>query len=407
MTVKLYYRDSSIREFEAAVLETGVDEAGTPYAVLDQTAFYPTGGGQPHDTGFLSGIPVVDVEERNGRVIHWLASPLPSGEVRVHGEIDWQRRFDHMQQHAGQHLLSAAFETLYEAETFGFHMGQEVVTVDIARHPILPADIRAVEDMVNRIIFDNRPISCNFVTSEELASIPLRKPPSVSDNIRIVSVADFDNSPCGGTHPRHTGEIGLVKVLRWEKYKTGTRVEFVCGWRAVRAMEQKQQILRELGRMLGTGETDLAATLAKWQTDRKELERRLQESQQIVLENEANRLKQESSTIGALHVSSRVYEDRSMQELQRLAGLVTANDTKRIVLLAGSGDKINLVFAKTQDASLAMNELLASVLHLINGKGGGNASIAQGGGTGSSDGISDPQLLLEEALRQIRRQIEP
>lgn len=403
MTNKLYYQDPYLREFEAIVLETGVDGKGVPYAVLDHTAFYPTGGGQPYDTGTIAGIPVINVEDTDGKVVHQLAAPLPSDAVRVQCAIDWQRRFDHMQQHSGQHLLSAAFETLYDAETFGFHMGQEVVTVDIARHPILPEEIRKVEEQVNRIIFDNRPISAKFVTAQELASIPLRKPPSVTENIRIVTVADFDYSPCGGTHPAQTGEIGLVKVLRWEKYKSGTRVEFVCGWRAIGAFDQKQQILRELNRLLGTGDSDLVQSLTKLQQDRKELERNLQESQQALAEHEAARLRNESDSVGDLRVSMAVYTNRSMQDLQRLAGLVTANEMNRVILLADGGEKINLVFAKTQDVRLSMVELLKSVLPLIDGKGGGNASIAQGGGNGNGD----PNTLLQETIRRIKQPHHP
>ncbi|WP_018131227.1 alanine--tRNA ligase [Effusibacillus pohliae] len=280
-------------------------------------------------------------------------------------------------------------------------MGKEVVTVDIARHPLLPEEVAAVEKLVNRVIFENRPITAAFVEPEEAKRLPLRKPPSVTENIRIVTVADFDHSPCGGTHPARTGEIGFVKVLAWEKYKAGTRIEFVCGGRAVAAMDRKQQILRELGRLLGTGESELYASAAKLMNDRKELERSLQETKQTLLQHEAEQLRNQAQLVGSLLVSAAVYENRPMQELQRLAGFVTAA-ANRVALLASAGDKTNLVFAKANDVNLSMVSLLRAVLPLVNGKGGGNDSIAQGGGAGTGN----PQTVLEQALHLLTEQTE-
>lgn len=402
MTIKLYYEDVYRKNFKASVLETAVDAEGTPYAVLDQTAFYPTGGGQPCDWGTLSGIPVINVEEADGKILHKLERALPADLIQVDGEINWQRRFDHMQQHSGQHLLSATFETLYDAETFGFHMGQEVVTVDIMRHPILPEEITAVEAMVNQIIFENRPITAKFVEPEDLQTLPLRKPPSVSENIRIVTVADFDYSPCGGTHPGQTGEIGLVKVLSWEKHKAGSRVEFVCGWRTIRSLDKKQNILRELGKLLGTGEADLAASIAKQLEDRKESERKLQEALQTLMEHEADDLREHAQKIGDFRVSIGVFQNRSMQELQRLTSMITSH-SNRISLLASVGEKTNLVFARTSDLTISMFDLLKAVLPMIDGKGGGNPAVAQGGGNATGS----PQFLLEEAVRILRKQTQP
>jgi alanyl-tRNA synthetase len=209
-------------------------------------------------------------------------------------------------------------------------------------------------------------------------------------------VEGFDWSPCGGTHPHRTGEIGIVKVLHWEKYKSGTRIEFVCGHRALSAIDNKQQILRELVRVFGTGETELAATASKLLQDRKELERNLQEAKQQLLQHEAHTLKEHAKLVDYLRVTAEAFEDRSMQELQRLAGLLTATPN-RIALLASVGDKTNLVFAKSEDVELSMVDLLRNVLPLIDGKGGGNASIAQGGGNATGN----PRYLLDEALRHI------
>lgn len=401
MTARLFYDNPYLQSFEASVIEMGTDTDHMPFVILDRTAFYPTGGGQPCDTGTLSGVEVLEVEESEGRIIHKLAQPLPSDTSQVEGKVDWQQRFDHMQQHAGQHLLSAAFEQLYDAETFGFHMGKETVTVDIARFPVSPIEIAAVEQLVNQIIFDNRSITAAFIDPAEISRLPLRKPPSVTENIRIVAVDDFDYSPCGGTHPSRTGAIGLVKVLAWEKYKAGTRVEFVCGSRAVAAMDKKQQLLRELGRLLGTGDNELFASASRLFHDRKELERTLQDAKQSLLEYEARELLERTRQVGSLRITLEVFENRTIQELQRLAGLLTKTPD-RVALLASGGDKTSLVFAKGEKVSVSMTDLLKSVLPLIDGKGGGNASLAQGGGNASGN----PRYLLDEALRLLTVQIE-
>lgn len=400
MTIKLFYQDAYMTAFEASVVETGTEASGVPYAVLDQTAFYPTGGGQPCDLGTISGIRVVDVEEMNGRIVHRLEHAFPAGRTQVTGEIDWLRRFDHMQNHTGQHLLSAAFEELYDAETFGFHMGKEVITVDIAKYPIAVEEMATVEQLVNRIINENRLVTARFIEPEELKLLPLRKPPKVTENIRIVTVDNFDYSPCGGTHPAHTGEIGSVKVMSWEKYKTGTRVEFVCGNRALAAFDRKQQILRELGRLFGTGENDLTVSAAKILADRKELERSVNELKQSLLEYESQKLKESVRLVKHLRVSVESLENRTMQELQRLAALLTSN-ANRAALLASAGEKTNLVFAKSEDVEVSMVDLLKAVLPMIDGKGGGNTSIAQGGGNATGD----PRYLLEEALRLLSERL--
>lgn len=401
MTIKLYYEDAYLRSFESAVLHAGTEPDGVPYAILEQTAFYPTGGGQPCDLGTLSGIPVTDVQEVGGQIIHRLASPLPDGMQQVRGEIDWSRRFDHMQQHTGQHILSAAFEDIYNAETFGFHMGRETVTVDIHKFPLSESDIQAVEQLANRIVFENRPVTAAFVTTEELARVPLRKPPKVTENIRIVTVQDFDYSACGGTHPNHTAEIGLIKVLAWEKHKAGTRVEFVCGNRVLHAMDRKQQILRELGRLFGTGENELADSAGKMIEDRRELTKALQENRKQLLVHEAKELIDQAQRVKDIRVSVAALEDRSMQELQQLAGIITGTSGHRIALLASSGTKTNLVFAKGNDVELSMAELLKAVLPLIDGKGGGNASLAQGGGSATGN----PLYLLQEAIRVMKERL--
>jgi alanyl-tRNA synthetase len=234
-----------------------------------------------------------------------------------------------------------------------------------------------------------------------LALVPLRKPPTVTENIRIVTVEDFDYSACGGTHPRRTGEIGFIKVLSWEKHKSGTRLEFVCGNRALQAMDRKQQILRELGRLFGTGENELAESAAKVLDDRRELTKALQEGRKQLLEHEAKELIEHTQKVQDVRICLAAFDERPMQELQLLASMITGASPHRIALLASSGEKTNLVFGKSTDIELSMVDLLKAVLPLIDGKGGGNASIAQGGGSATGN----PLYLLQEAMRLIKEKL--
>ncbi|PWK13922.1 alanyl-tRNA editing protein [Tumebacillus permanentifrigoris] len=408
MTGKLYYDDPYLRRFTATVTESGVDANGMPYVVLDRTAYYPTGGGQPSDQGTLNGLHVVDVEEVAGQVRHRLArgvdlETLPVGTT-VEGEIEWERRFDHMQQHTGQHILSAAFEELYNGATVGFHLGREVVTVDIALPDLSPVIIEAVEALANRIVFENRPIDARFVAPEELAALPLRKAPSVTENIRIVTIRDFDYSPCGGTHPARTGEVGPIKLLGYERYKGNVRIQFVCGWRTLKAMTEKQQILRQLSRHLTSGEGELPDKIERLLTERKELERSLQDMKQQFLFAEAETWLDAALSKRGILLVARTFEERPMQELQRLAQRMAELEPSVVVLLVSAGAKLQLVFSRGTAVGLDMSNVLKSVLPLINGKGGGSPTLAQGGGVtelSAHEVLDDALQKLEIELVQI------
>ena len=213
-TERLYRENSYAADFTARVKRQMQTGKGFE-VVLDRTAFYPAGGGQPCDTGWLNGIPVVDVEEREGYVVHILKQRLESCSVT--GKIDWKRRFDHMQQHAGQHVLSACFEKIAGAGTVGFHLGSQFVYIELNRTDLTGDLVARAEELANRTVFDNLLIKTYTVEPEDLKGLPLRKPPTVTRDIRIVEIDGFDYSPCGGTHPSHTGCIGLIKVRRWER----------------------------------------------------------------------------------------------------------------------------------------------------------------------------------------------
>ncbi|WP_047152775.1 serine-tRNA(Ala) deacylase AlaX [Aneurinibacillus tyrosinisolvens] len=401
MKDKLYYEDPYKKEFTASILRQGTERDGTPFVVLTQTAFYPTGGGQPCDLGTLSGIDVIDVEEIEGEIRHRLRGALPEDKSEIAGKIDWQRRFDHMQQHTGQHILSAAFEQLYDAATVGFHLGRETVTVDIALPELSREQAEAVEQLANSIVFENRDIIARFVEPQELAQLPLRKPPSVSENVRIVMIADFDYSPCGGTHPSRTGEVGPIKILTWERYKNNNRIEFVCGARTIREMNKKQMILRDASRLLTSGEAELADNVTRLLTERKELERSLLEARGKLFEYEAGELVEAAPLNAGIHLVTKTFTDRTMQDLQKLANHVTSIKPNTVALFAGYGDKTQLVFARGSAVPIAMNNLLKETLPLIDGKGGGNPNVAQGGGNMSvsaGDVVAYAERILKESL---------
>ncbi|WP_255298317.1 alanyl-tRNA editing protein [Brevibacillus dissolubilis] len=399
---KLYYRDAYLQSCETTIVEHGTDAAGTPYVVLAETVFYPTGGGQPCDLGTINGVEVIDVEEVDDKILHKLAQPLTAGEGKAVCQIDWQRRFDHMQQHNGQHILSAAFAELYQAETFGFHLGRETVTVDIMTEVLTDEMVQRVGELANSVVFDNREITARFVDPQELATLPLRKAPTVSENIRIVTIPDFDYNPCGGTHPKRTGEVGPILILGWERNKGGMRIEFVCGNRAIRAIYDKQRTLRELSRQLNSSESEMLNSLDRIITEQKETSHALQQAKGQLLEQEAARLVASAVAKQDYRIVSTVQPGLTMQELQKMSQIITAADPKAIALLAASGDKTQLVFARGTEVSIPMNALLKETLTVIDGKGGGKPESAQGGGQATVPA----EEVLAHALGLLERQIQ-
>ncbi|MBT2695189.1 alanyl-tRNA editing protein [Bacillus sp. ISL-55] len=376
MENKLYYHDAYMKKFSAELTAQKEDESGRIYAVLSQTAFYPTGGGQPFDTGFLNGIEVVDVEEVDGEIRHYTKEKLTAGNP-VEGAIDWERRFDHMQQHAGQHILSASFEDLYGYKTVSFHLGKDTLTIDLDTENLSTDEAAKVEGLANQVILENRPIVTKWVDEEELKQYRLRKELSVSDNIRLVIIPDFDYNGCGGTHPNSTAEVGSLKILGWERQKKMMRVEFVCGKRVLNKLGQKHEVIKELTAQLNAPEQDLSAAVNRLLGQKKELEKSIEEMKSQLLEFEANKI------IGSVtsDIASSVYQDRSIQELQNLARLLVSNAEDKVFLLASENDdKLQFVLAKGKKAEGNLKEWSKHALSLIDGKGGGNETLVQGGG---------------------------
>jgi alanyl-tRNA synthetase len=257
-TKRLYYTDCYLREFEAQIVAAEQTQRGFR-VVLEQTAFYPESGGQPSDRGTLEGFQVLDVTDEGEAVVHWLDGKLAPG--RVKGLVDWTRRFDHMQQHTGQHVLSAAFERTGHYRTVSFHLGAEVSSIDLDSDRLAERQLEEAEDVANRVAFEDRPVRISFRPAEEANRLELRKPTEREGDVRLIEIEGFDLSACGGTHVSRTGAIGIIAVRRFERMKGLTRVEFLCGRRALLAARRDYRLLTESARLFSGATADLPALI--------------------------------------------------------------------------------------------------------------------------------------------------
>lgn len=374
ITERLYFADAYLTEFSANVVARA-DRGGRPAVALDQSAFYPEGGGQPADAGTLGGVAVLDVQAEDGVVWHTLAAPL-AGEV-VRGEVDWARRFDHMQQHHGQHLLSAAFERLLGLKTVSFHLGAASATIDLAAGALAAEQVAAVEDLTNQVIWEDRPVLARFVSAEELARLPLRKPPQVDGPVRVVSVPDFDNSACGGTHPRATGGVGLAHIRRWERRADVVRVEFLCGGRAARDLRWKNAAIGRMAGALSVGAEEVEAAAARVREAEERARKRLEQAGERLIGYEAQELIARAELVGIVRVVRQAYADRGLEDVRALAKTISAGGC--VALLGLRAEKTQLIFARAEGLALDCGRLLRDTLAGFGGRGGGQPTLAQGG----------------------------
>jgi len=380
MTVRQYYNHSYRKQFKANVVEhLWLDHK--PAVILDTTCFYPSSGGQPHDLGAIQGIMVTDVavRESDQQIIHTLTEKLE--QIAVVGEIDWPRRFDHMQQHSGQHILSQAFLLVAGAETVSFHLSQEASTLDLAVDQ-LPIDIiYEAELLANRILWENRLVQIKYISPAEAYSLPLRKTPDrFGDKLRLIEIQDFDLSACGGTHVARTGEVGLVKVTRTERRANGFRIEFRCGQRALQDYDMKSRVVSQLMAELTTAAGDLTGSVQRLREQSKTANRQLKRQSKQLITLESTKLYQEGSPIGSTILVSTVFENRDPAELRTLAkNLVRTEST--IAFLGSAGSKSQLVFAAANNIQVKMDTALSLALpEIAQATGGGSAKFAQGGG---------------------------
>ena len=374
-------------EFDAQLVRTFSGEQGLLGVILDRTCFYPTGGGQPCDLGHLDGREVLNVEERDGDVVHWVQGVVHGPSV--HGKVLWGRRFDHMQQHTGQHILSAAFEKLFGAATVGFHLGEESCTIDLDRPSWELEELHAVEDLANQAVYSDHPIIARFVMAEELSALLLRKPPHVDHDIRIVEVPELDLIPCGGTHCARSGEVGSIVVRRWERRGQETRVEFLCGWRALRDYRWKNAAVTEMAHSFSVKDQELPGAIQRLADEAAESRRQVSRLQEVALGYEAEALVAAAPRWRDSAIVVEAYPDRDPQEVRRLA-LRLSQGTATVILLGTGGVQARLFFARTPDLAMDMSSVLKETCQAVGGSGGGASHFAQGGGL--------PGVRLSEAL---------
>jgi alanyl-tRNA synthetase len=382
MTERLYYADSYCRKFTARVRAlTRLPDGGRTGVVLDRTAFYPTSGGQPHDTGVLGGFPVVDVVEDGEDVLHVLedtegaaASTLAVGR-EIEGVVDWDRRYDHMQQHTAQHILSAAFLRVLGAGTLSVHLGGSC-TLDLDVPGLAPEDVRRVEEDALRVVFDDRPVAVRCVEAGDPAARGLRRPVGRPGPLRLVEVEGYDLSACGGTHVRQSGEVGILLVRRWERVRGHVRVEFLAGWRAVRDYRAKHDLVARWSRRLGVRDQDLDGALDRLVGEGQDRDRALQGARRRLAAYEAQALLAGAPSVGPYKVLRLEFPQRDPEEIRLLLRELTTREP--CLVLAGVPEAGRVYCARSAGDGPDAAALLSRASASVGGRAGGTAQMAQG-----------------------------
>lgn len=376
MTERLYYREPYRKTFDGTVVNVETLH-GRRCVTLDQTAFYPTSGGQPNDTGTLGGAAVTDVIDcEDGTIAHVISGTLKTGEV-ITGEIDWVRRFDHMQQHTGQHVLSAAFDRLFGVRTESFHMGQQSATIDLARE-VTAAEVAKAEDDANRVVWEDRPVSIRFATAEEAAAMGMRKESGRTGTLRLIDVQDYDLSACGGTHVERTGAIGTIAIGGWEKLRGGSRVEFLCGNRVVHRFRLWRDALSAMQRHLSVPPLEMAPSIERMQEDSKALQRTIRGFQEKLAAHQASALLAKGDVI------VEAIDGWDAPGIKSIAVAATSANPQAVVVLFTASTPAQVVIARGAGAGVDAGALLKQLAAKFGGKGGGKPDLAQGGGLAAS-----------------------
>lgn len=373
---RLYYLDSFRKIFDSTV-----ESASDGWIYLAESAFYPESGGQPADFGFLNGLAVVDVQEMpDGRVGHKVDGALEQG-AGVSGQIDWGRRFDHMQQHTGQHLLSAVFEELFQIPTLSFHMGAAVSTIDLETGTLTATQMEQAERRANEIVFENRAVTVSFEDAATAAG--LRKASARTGQLRIVTIADLDRSACGGTHVRSTGEIGPILLRRTEKIRAATRLEFVCGGRAVRRARADYDALSAVGRVYSCGVDEVAA-VAVGQAERLQESEKARRKLSQELAGLQGRALYDAAVAGADGVRRHWHRGAITDEVRAQATAFAAGP--RAVFVALSADSVLIAASKDSGVNAG------AVVKAVASRGGGSPQMGQGS-------VADAAAAVEERIR--------
>lgn len=377
-TRRLFYEDAYRTDFEADILEHRTVE-GRPAVVLDRTCFYPDAGGQPADRGMIAGASVLSVIEDGDAIVHVLSREVEAGRVR--GSIDWLARFDHMQQHTGQHLLSQAFIEIINGETKSFHMGTDSSTLEIGIGTAEDETLDRVERRANEVIFQNRAVKTYFVPPERVAEVPFRRPPKKEGVLRVVEVEGFDYSACGGTHCRTTGEIGLVKVIGRERIRGNLRFVFVCGGRALADFQLKNRVVAELVGRFNVPPGDIPGSVEKLAAEFGAAKKEGRRLADLAASYEAR----DFVAAAASPIIVRVFRDRGPDAARTLALNIVRQGAFAVLFAAFSESRCHLVFARSNGLEIDLRRLVPVVAPVVNGRGGGGPSLVEIAGEPGAD----------------------
>ena len=386
MTEQLYFDDPLTLEFEAEVAESRSLDGDRFGVVLPRTYFYPTSGGQEHDTGSIGDARVVDVQKDGDTIVHILDRELAPASYPA--RIDGERRFRHMQHHTAQHILSASFLEVADIDSISANInGDTPSTIDLEVGEVDDETLRRAEEFANKIFFENRAVKSFYITDEDVSMHDFRKPPKVSGSIRVVEVEGFDLTPCGGTHVTQTGMIGMLKIVRTERVRQNLRIHFVAGTRALDFFQRMQSAAQGAALLLDAGVDDVVSTIDKMQSQLKQMQSELDSLRGIVLGVEAEKLVASAETIGKLKLVTKLFEKRPATELRSLANRLLKEPGMVAVLATYDGTKLSMVTACADDADVDARELLNNHLAPIDGGGGGSPTLAQGGGAANKSAL--------------------
>lgn len=388
LTDRLYYHDSFLREFDAAVISC-TPEGPRWKVILNKTAFYPTSGGQPHDLGTLGDVQVVEVVDAPNiaagpeasnpgdphHVVHYTTAEVAAGPI--HGRIDWSRRLDHMQQHTAQHLLSAAFIELFGFQTVSFHLGKEISTIDLAAPSVVLRQVEAAERRTNEIVFENRPVVIRFGTAQQLAESGIRKKVDREGILRVIEIEGFDRQPCGGTHLARTGQAGLTLLRKLERSREHWRIEFVAGYRALAAARSDFATLTQAASLLSCALADVPAGITKIIEDRRTSNTAIKHLEERLANLEAQSLlQQHPETSSGPRLILAMPPDATPAYLALLAAKLVAE--KNVIALLVSRESGHVAAARSAELTQDLGATLRESLREFNGKGGGAKHFAQG-----------------------------
>ena len=376
-TEKLYYKDSHCFEFTALVLDCRETARG-PALILDRTAFFPEGGGQLADTGSLGAVKVLDVHEKEGEILHYCDRPLPAGET-AEGRIDAEQRLVRMQNHSGEHVVSGLAHKLFGCENVGFHMGEDFVTIDFDRE-LSREQLMEIETLANRAVREDLPVSCTFPEPEVLKSLEYRSKLELTENVRIVEIPGVDRCACCAPHVERTGEIGLIKVLDWERHRGGLRLSLACGMLALRDYRVKQENISAISQALSSKRHETAAAVERLLQEQQKSKERIAA---LSLELARYMAEDREETEGNICVFDSVLDEVALRELVNLL-----MEKCRGIAAAFSGDDRRGYRYIMGSRELDMRSLAKELNSLIEGRGGGKARMIQGSASASAAAIA-------------------